>query len=516
MKKIQKYLLPLLLTLFGAGLVWWDGAYHFRSERDEYIRVKTNDHTALYRSVLDSLRPLADTIYHFKIVENPEVSEIMAQAASSDEKGRIRLHWTLYRTLIPTYRYLLGYDIRQFHFHLPGNVSFLRFHRPDKYGDSLRGIRPSIDHVNRTRKIVRCFEEGRIFNGFRNVYPIFNGKKFVGTVEISFDAGAIIKRMTTLKPHDMIFFIDRSLVKKKVWKDERKNYRSTPLSERFLVDEHVMQKFSHHVLSQKILFDLMKALRPKVESKMEEGRSFAMTASRNGENYIVTFTNIRNCESRPAAYLVSFEKAPFVDKLERKRWTHFWMGVAFVTVVAFFLYVFLDRMQNHNEELEKIAAVDALTGCTNRLGFQKIAPMMVADARRYGRDLCLVFFDIDHFKKINDTHGHAAGDEVLRSIASFVRRNIRSNDLCVRWGGEEFFVMTLGISCEEAYRMAEKLRKGIEGLQIDPVGSVSASFGVGCLRKEENLESFIERVDEALYRSKQEGRNRTTAVCENA
>ena len=121
----------------------------------------------------------------------------------------------LFKLLEPTYILLQKKGIRQFHFHLPGSISFLRFHKVRKYGDSLKGIRYSIDLVNKTKKIVRGFEEGRIFNGFRNVYPLFYHDKLVGTVEFSYSIRAIAELLTSDTVSYYGLLINKKLVQKK-------------------------------------------------------------------------------------------------------------------------------------------------------------------------------------------------------------------------------------------------------------------------------------------------------------
>ena len=509
---MRRYLYPLLLILAALPFVWYDGYYYFQNERKSFVQEITRNHIALYESIFEALQPLADTIYQFEI-DRPEILEILDKASKADEKELERLHWKLYHQLIGIYDYLLRLDIRQLHFHLPGAVSFLRFHRPEKFGDSLRGIRPSIEIVNRTHRIVRCFEEGRIFNGFRNVYPLIFHKKFVGTVEISFDAAAIIKRMVALKPHDMIFLINRSLVSRKVWASERKNYVLTPLSDRFLADVQVMRKFPPHIIDSHTFNRLMKKLRTEVTKPMQKGISFSKAVMVEGKSYLATFINIRNCRNQSAAYLVSLEKRPFIDHLLHRRWVHFGIGSLLILAIALLLYFYLYRLEKYQNELEKEAIVDRLTGCYNRHGYDRFIPMITAEAKRKDEPLCILFCDIDHFKVVNDTYGHKTGDEVLRKVTAHIRTHIRKNDLCIRWGGEEFIIFTLGIGCNNAKILAEKLRKEIATMPLPKVGHITVSFGVTCLKEGETLDQMITRADDALYEAKEKGRNRVVVRC---
>jgi diguanylate cyclase (GGDEF)-like protein len=140
----------------------------------------------------------------------------------------------------------------------------------------------------------------------------------------------------------------------------------------------------------------------------------------------------------------------------------------------------------------------------------------IAYARRHGTQLGLLLFDLDHFKRVNDTHGHLAGDEVLREVAALVSRMIRVEDVFARFGGEEFVVLVRGIEHENIARFAERLRAGVERLEI-PAESVvlRATISVGFVslgqlpEGERTAEGLLRAADERLYRAKTGGRNRT-------
>ncbi len=129
-------------------------------------------------------------------------------------------------------------------------------------------------------------------------------------------------------------------------------------------------------------------------------------------------------------------------------------------------------------------------------------------AKRYNEPLSLMIFDIDFFKKINDTHGHGVGDEVLRSLVHVVFQNIRQEDLLARWGGEEFMILMPQTALKSAFDLAECLRKNIEKYEFSKVGKVTVSLGLAEFSSEDDIESFIKWADDALYIAKGNGRNR--------
>ncbi len=129
-------------------------------------------------------------------------------------------------------------------------------------------------------------------------------------------------------------------------------------------------------------------------------------------------------------------------------------------------------------------------------------------ARRYDLPLSLIMFDIDHFKKVNDTWGHQAGDDLLTTLSVYVSANIRDTDMLARWGGEEFMLIAPNTGVEAAGLLAEKLRVLIECGNFGEVGRITCSFGVAQFQPGDTAEDFTGRADAAMYAAKQGGRNR--------
>jgi diguanylate cyclase (GGDEF)-like protein len=121
--------------------------------------------------------------------------------------------------------------------------------------------------------------------------------------------------------------------------------------------------------------------------------------------------------------------------------------------------------------------------------------------------LSLVFFDIDHFKKVNDVFGHLAGDEVLRHIAHLVKSSLRKSDLIARWGGEEFIILLPNTGLDVAIRLAQNIRKIVAIEKFEDVGYLTCSFGVTQLGEDEEEDSVLRRIDTLLYQAKENGRN---------
>ncbi len=166
------------------------------------------------------------------------------------------------------------------------------------------------------------------------------------------------------------------------------------------------------------------------------------------------------------------------------------------------------RRELLEKELERLATVDKLTSIYNRYKTDLSLEEQIEIAKRYKRPLSIIFFDIDFFKNINDLYGHKIGDEVLKELAQFVSGKLRKSDIFGRWGGEEFLIILPETPKNEAIKLAEKLRKQIQMYSFDKIDKLTCSFGVTTLKDDDNSETIISRVDQKLYKAKQNGRNR--------
>jgi len=164
------------------------------------------------------------------------------------------------------------------------------------------------------------------------------------------------------------------------------------------------------------------------------------------------------------------------------------------------------------KNLEKLATIDILTGAYNRSKFDEIIKREMERAVRFDLLLSLIMFDIDHFKEINDTYGHLAGDNVLRKIADIVRENMRKIDYFVRWGGEEFIIIAPETDLKRAKALSERIRRVTEDKRFEKTEKVTLSFGLTEFQKSDTVDTFIKRADDAMYLAKKSGRNRIKII----
>ena len=188
--------------------------------------------------------------------------------------------------------------------------------------------------------------------------------------------------------------------------------------------------------------------------------------------------------------------------------------------------IFKDQLQQARHEIDELkkklthyraeALKDPLTRIANRRGFEKRLSDAINHVKTAGTSLCLIMADIDHFKLINDAHGHLVGDNVLRMVAATIKESVKGRDLVARIGGEEFAVLLPNTPMDGAMKLANDMRLSFEGLDLkkrntgESLGKITLSFGVTTYQPNEDSKDFVNRADGALYKSKKTGRNKVT------
>jgi len=166
-----------------------------------------------------------------------------------------------------------------------------------------------------------------------------------------------------------------------------------------------------------------------------------------------------------------------------------------------------EQAKKQQDELTKLAMTDQLTGLYNRHSLFDIGPKYLSDAIRHKFPISLLVIDLDHFKNVNDTHGHGVGDIVLKSVGNVLNTNCRAEDLVARFGGEEFVMVLSHCDVDFAAVKAEALRAAIEESKPNNL-TITASIGIAALDKEDNFESLFDKADKGVYEAKETGRNK--------
>lgn len=186
--------------------------------------------------------------------------------------------------------------------------------------------------------------------------------------------------------------------------------------------------------------------------------------------------------------------------------------VAYPIAVGIATYRLSRRVREQNRMLAALSRTDGLSGLLNRISWEQIVYVEMARCRRSGRAASLLMLDVDHFKQINDQHGHPTGDQVIRSIAAIVSRTVRASDISGRYGGEEFGVVLPDTDADGAAVIAERVRRRIEATTVEPTTGVRCTVSIGIAAAQPEVDDagdWIARADRALYAAKRLGRNRS-------
>jgi len=456
-----------------------------------------------------SLYKKSSEIFFDLFINNDKVKSLLYKAYISDPKNSDKYRTELYNDLENVCKSIVKkYNFRQVHFHTNENISFLRMHRPEKYGDDLTNIRESVRLANQNKTFVQGFEEGRIFNGYRFVYPLKYENSDIGTVEVSISLQTVIERIWYLYGVHADFIIKKSIVENKVFADEQTNYLPSPLSNNFLYDKNVLD--AELSLKKNNNSDPMKNLNQqlikKIEKKLMLGEKFLIEASDDKSPYIIIFLPIYNLKNEFVGYFVIYDQTPTLKILRKNKILSIVMFIVVESIVLFFILNIIFTQK----KLKNIALHDPLTGLFNRNKFAEFLTREFELARRHHKKLSIILFDIDFFKKINDTFGHDIGDAVILKIAQITLETIRSTDLAIRWGGEEFLILLSETELKGAVTVAEKLRTKIEDTVFfdNQKSKITCSFGVTEIKYKNNIDHYIKFADAALYEAKESGRNR--------
>ena len=312
--------------------------FNYQKTIENHFQKTTKESFSEYKAVYDRNKQIADLIFQSEINTN-KILTIFKDAYLSNKEQRDEIRKELYEELKEKYYKLKAFNLRQLHFHLPNNDSFLRMHRPQKYGDNLSHIRETVRYVNQNKKYIHGFEEGRIFNGFRFIYPLFFRNMHIGSVEISFNSLAMIKAIKETYNKNSHFLIKKDVVDKKLFEDEKSNYLQSQYKEFYYEKEIV----SYH----KPL--LIKNNTKQLTKKIYEGEPFSIFLEKY--NIVKTFIPIKNpINNEVVAVLFICKSDSFINK-EFKDIVILFICTFFGISLIFYLFYLQKRA---NEKLKKI------------------------------------------------------------------------------------------------------------------------------------------------------------------
>ncbi len=477
----------------------------YKNEVDSYKLIQNTLLTSSGQSAIKSYEKFSNFIFE-AIVNDGETTELMHRASTTeivDKLAMAEIRRDLFEHLKKYYDIATQYSVGEMQFHLPNGDSFLRFNSPDKHGDNLMGTRSSVRIANEEKRYVAGFEIGRATSAYRFVYPLEHQGMHVGSIEVSFSIKSILAVLKEMNPDKSLgLILKKEIVEATAFEEVQSSYNPSFISDEFVIEEDIY-KF---ILDNNILYQdekLVDMLKYEVQPMLETQESFCNFIKYEGNDYLVQFEAVHDIDDKPIGYLLSIESDTQFSEITKIK------NIKLASIVfAYFLFVtILISFVRIQRKINSLAMFDPLTKVYNRYSFFEFAHKEITRSARTQKPICFALLDIDHFKKVNDKHGHVQGDNVLKKLVDITKESIREFDVLGRYGGEEFILMFPETTIEEAAIVAERIRSNIENHNFTNVGKVTVSIGYAKKAKGENIDQVIERTDEALYCAKNNGRN---------
>ena len=340
---LKKKIILLLTCLCLCGLV---GAlnyfYRYKPVLKEARQLKQEQLRLSYRATMGSYQRFAQRMYQH-IISKPGFLDLYRQASSSDKQVQAQVRAELLTMFTPFYTGLKKVDVKQFQFHLPNCESFLRFHRPAKFGDNLSDIRYSVVKANRELTPVTGFEGGGLGNGFRFVFPIISQGKHLGSVEFSWGYEALVYELRRLFNNDYLFMIKRKVTEAKLFESEKGLFKISPISPDYMIAAN--DQFPP------LINGINTVIGKSIKDCLRTEQPFTKLFDYNRGHYQLTFLPITNVAGQQVGYLISYANADVSSSLFR--------GFIITTFLSLFLIILIFIIyyvtSTKNTKLQKIA-----------------------------------------------------------------------------------------------------------------------------------------------------------------
>ena len=432
MRKILFIILFLLLSIF-IGIYF---EYKKSGAIRQHLEDKTKQVNLFYASFYHEYLNLSHMIFDTQI-NTQDVIDIFKDAYRADGKRKNIIRENLYLKLIDDYTHLKSYNIRQLHFHLPNNESFLRFHRPKIFGDNLTEIRPTVAYVNKHKIQTDGFEEGRILNGYRFVYPLFNeNKKHIGSVEVSFSAKMIVKEMIEHFKLPSNLLILKSIINEKIFDSEKSNYLPSTFKDYYFEKEvfdcvkknlGITQHLPISEASKKLFY---KNIAKKEPFSIHDGKS----------SNIITFIPIENPITKKLIGAVSIRNSGVY--IEKRSTEFYWYTISIIILTAIILYIIYreiklkEELQLNNKKLHTVIdEADSGIGVMDLEGNFLEVNQVYSDLLGYSRDELLQLSCVKLTKQEDR--------KLSKSILSTAKREGKISKIkktCIKKDGSEVYL----------------------------------------------------------------------------
>ncbi|WP_423893662.1 diguanylate cyclase [Candidatus Pelagadaptatus aseana] len=449
----------------------------------------------------------------------------------------------LYQKVAPSWNNLMErFDARQLHFHLgPGSLSFLRVHKPGKFGDRMDDVRHIIVDTYADQQSKTGFETGRVYSGLRGTVPIVaersGEQELVGVLEVGTSYKTVLQKLKQRAGVESVVLLNEDHVQGIMWPEfiESKLKRLLPGSPCFV--EAASSLLAVEVLQscQGLSAD---GHGPTVTRRLHQEREYAIIriplsdyysehrAEGRGGSLGAVEDSLDAVEDSVGAVVIVTDITQQVELTREHLRANIQIALVGFVIIELLLFFGLRlavtrlqamvekrtaQLQQLKDYYEDQSQHDGLTGLYNHRTLIELMNREVGRSQRYGEPLSLLMLDLDHFKHINDHYGHGVGDQVLEAVAAEIERLARQTDIAARYGGEEFCLLLPNTPLIGALELAQRLLAAIREVEICIDGKVigiTSSAGVAQWSPVQSASDFINAADTALYRAKHSGRDR--------
>lgn len=359
---------PLLLIPLLLILVFYTETLIESSQEQlegEHFANQTDNLRIAYSQVLTGYERSAQIIYN-EVINQPDVLALFAQAYGATEAEQAVIRQQLYDLLIDEYQRLEGLNLRQLQFHLPDNVSFLRMYRPETFGDDLTDVRYTVMTANRDLVPVAGFEEGRVYNGFRYVFPLFYEGEHIGSVETSVSFLVVEQSLNESLSGGTTFLLRRDIMQDVVFSEEQDNYVISDISDLYVYDREVIDTYADDDMPWETITAINAALPADVIERLNTGENISTVVEVNDVGYAITFLAVHNLRGDHAAYIASYRYDDFIPS-SRTTFTISQSVIGTAAVLAIIFFWLLDRSTTFvNLQRNQLADQNVVLETTNK------------------------------------------------------------------------------------------------------------------------------------------------------
>ncbi len=452
----------LWMIVLSIGAIVWFNANRLSKERMALVKHQENFHIAYHAATISY--ELANKEAFDLVINTHRTLELLYEAVTTTGRAQDIARGRLYRELSPLYESMSEKHLRQLHFHLPDGKSFLRFHKPDRYGDDLFDARPSVKRANEERKAVHGFEAGRVISGHRYVYPLSHRGIFLGTVETSVPVKAILNTLYTINPaKEYAYVINQTLTGALLFEEQKHLYTRSSISKDFVVEDanNELQDSPKPLSNEAKAINALLYDNPSLQKALEKAEPFAMFVALGSETYCVSVEPMQGFGRGAEGYLIAYEKDATPQQLNYDFTVVVGMYAVFAFIIVVLLWLAFKRAQENHEQKEELRTIsDTLA-----------EGVYVIDARGIIRELNSTACDILGYSKEEmmgkEAHGlfhtHALNQFVSMSKCPIYEALVKQK---AYYSEEEFFTCKDGTVIPVIVKARPLVREGRETLLV--------------------------------------------------